>query len=297
MTVTSLSQRTAQPGRRQGSTATCEVTVIPVDRIRPDPENRPDGSAMKDLEGLAETIKVIGILNPITVVPYPGRNGYYMLRAGERRWRAARIAGLTTVPGFVRTDLAGSARAAVTRVIENTARVSHEPVELALSLGRLIDEGMTQADIARLTGLAQPTVSYHLELLRADETTLNKVRRGELPVGTVHEAIKAAAAAPPGAGPVRSRQSSRSGAGRSQAGKRRAPAHFTAVHPLAADAHSLCTAAGHPAADRYGKVACGPCWEAAIRADARNAGGTPSAQAGRAAARQASPREPREGAG
>jgi ParB/RepB/Spo0J family partition protein len=148
---------------------------------------------MQELEELAATIRVLGVLEPLVVVPLDSRPGYFEIRDGERRWRASKMAGLATVPVVVRQDLGGTARAALTRVIANGHRVDHGPVELAKSFGELLDAGMTQADIARVTGYKRSTVSYHCRLLRADEKTLDLVREGRLKVGAVHDAVRGAA--------------------------------------------------------------------------------------------------------
>ena len=164
---------------------------------------------------------------------------------------------------------------ALTAVVTNFQRVTWGPVELALKFGELLDGGMSQADICRLTGLSSPSVSYHVELLRADKQTLNRVRRGELPVGAVHEAVRdmAAAAGPAGVTPSSPRRTTRRGGTR----KPRLRPYFDASNPLATEAHRICQAAGHRPATVYiyGKVACGPCWVEAIRADALNGGGRP----------------------
>jgi len=247
-----------------------KTALVPLARMVPDPDNRPDGSAYEGLEELAQTIRLLGVLQPVVIVPHETRGGYFRIRAGERRWRASQIAGLTKIPAIVRTDLRGPALAALTQIIENGCRVGHGPVELALAFGKLLDAGMTQADIARVTPYSPSTVSYHVELLDADEKTLDLVRRGTLKVGAVHDAVKTA-------GPGRSGTSGTRPASR-RPGGRRGPVHFTATHPLAGAASSRCAGAGHPARDRYGKVACLPCWEQTVRDDAVNAGGRPLAQ-------------------
>jgi ParB/RepB/Spo0J family partition protein len=259
--------------RGQGRAAAPQVIMIPVGRLRPDPANRPDNSGDEDLAALARTIDILGMLHPISVAPHPSREGYYLIKAGERRWRAAQIAGWPDVPAIVRPRLSGSVGSALARVVENCQRADHGPVEMALAFGTLLDEGMTQAGIAELTGIPRGTVSYYVQLLKADEGTLNRVRRGELPAGSVREAVKAASAAGTGPGPVKPRTTRT--APRRSARKRPAPRHFSATHPLAAAAHDRCQADGHPASERYGMVACGPCWEAAIRADVRAGGGLP----------------------
>ena len=237
---------------------TPSVTLIPVDRLHGDPANRPEKSGQDALQGLARTIRVLGVLNPLTVEDLPGRPGHYRIRAGHRRKAAAELAGLGQVPCIVRPPLKGAdsgTAGALYAVVENFQRAAMSPVELARRLGTLRDGGMSQADIARFTGMADSVISYHLELLDADEATLARVESGQLPVGAVHEAVRA----------------TRAGRGPLPAGsrKRAAPVSwFNAEHRLAAEARALCVAAACPASDRIGKVACGPHWERAIAAAA-----------------------------
>jgi ParB/RepB/Spo0J family partition protein len=247
------------------------IALIDVDRLHPDPRNRTDGSGDEDLPGLAATIRAFGVLEPLVVVDMPGRPGHYLIRAGHRRWRAAQMAGLSKVPCMPRhsaSPVAGVDRAAVA-VVENFQRAAMSPVETAQALGELIDSGMNQADIARLTGMSAATVSYHLELLDADDATLNRVRRGEVTAGAVHDAVKAARAAPAGQPVVlrdaRPRRYAKS-PGRSGP---KAPLWFGAGHRLASLVAARCKTAGHPAAGRLGKIGCGECWEAEITAAAR----------------------------
>jgi ParB/RepB/Spo0J family partition protein len=246
--------------------------LVDVDRLHPDPRNRTDGSGDEDLHGLAATIRAFGVLEPLIVVPMPARPGHYLIRAGHRRWRAAQMAGLSQVPCMPRhqaSPVAGVDRAAVA-VVENFQRSAMSPVETAQALGELIDSGMSQAKIARLTGMSAGAVSYHLELLDADDVMLNRVRRGELTAGAVHDYVKAAraAAAPAPGEPVvlrdaRPRRYAKSGGGP------KPPAWFGAGHRLARLVAARCKTAGHPAAGRYGKIGCGECWEAEITAAAR----------------------------
>jgi ParB/RepB/Spo0J family partition protein len=235
---------------------------VSVDRLRPTPDNRPDGSGDDGLEGLAATIRVLGVLQPLQLEPVKGQKGYYWIRDGWRRWTAAQMAGLTRVPAKVYAPLTGLSQAAAAALIgvvtNNQAPLG--PVEKAMKFAALRKE-MSVAEIAQITGLSSQTISYHLQLAKADEHTLQAVRDGKLTAGSVHDLITSMLPA---------RRQARGRAGRGQQGRprpARAAAYLNAAHPLATAAHALCLTERHPAADRIGKVACVPCWERAIRAD------------------------------
>lgn len=260
---------------------------IPASRLHRDPANRPDGSGTEDLTGLAETIRYLGILVPLLVTHHPRLDGHYLIKDGDRRFRAGRMAGVDLYPCTAACPSAAQARAggALAEIVVNVQRSPWTAVEFALKLGQVRDGGLSAADIARFTGLSQATVSYHLELLELDDATLRKVRRGEIPVGAAHEAVRdARAAAPPsggGAAEVRPRRSAQA-----RPRRRRRP-YWDATHPLAALARQLCTDSKHPSWERLGQVACGPCWERAIRIDQdeqASRGRTPAAERSRQAA-------------
>lgn len=237
--------------------------VVHIDTIHPDPFNRPDGTG-DDIEGLAATIRLFGLLIPLLVKPYPGRPGHWRLVDGHRRMRACELAGLTEVPV---TTYRGATPSTSTMLglILNLQRAQHGPMEVAEAFGRLRrDEHMSGKQIAETLGLSPSTVSYHLGLLELDAPTRERVRAGTVPVGAAHQAIARARAQTRG-GPAGRAAAPRPLAPR---GPRPKPTYFGATHPLAAKAHQRCKAAGHFASDRYGKVACGPCWEAEIRSDA-----------------------------
>jgi ParB family transcriptional regulator, chromosome partitioning protein len=180
------------------------AAMLDVDRLHPAPGNRPDGSGDDELPGLAATIRALGVLHAVLVAPIEGEDGEYLIQDGHRRWRAAQMAGLRQVPALIRRSpaRAGRVEGPLIAVVTSFQRVSLGPVELAEKLGDLLGEGMTQADIARYTGMSPATISYHVQLLQADEQTLDAVRRGELTVGSVHEHIRSARGAGPGRSPA-----------------------------------------------------------------------------------------------
>ena len=132
------------------------------------------------LQTLAESIKAQGILQPI--VARPGNNGYFEILSGERRWRAAQIAGLDRVPVVIKavTDEAAIAIG----LIENIQREDLNPVEEGLGLKRLQDEfGFSQEQVASAVGRSRSAVANLLRLLTLETDVLSMLERGELDTG------------------------------------------------------------------------------------------------------------------
>lgn len=136
-----------------------------------------DESALSEL---ADSITQHGVLQPLLVRPMIG--GGYQLVAGERRWRASRIAGLTQVPVVIKelTDT----EAAVISLIENLQREDLNPVEEALGYASLIkDFNLTQEEAAEKVGKSRPAVANALRLLKLPEAVLDMVRENKLSAG------------------------------------------------------------------------------------------------------------------
>lgn len=152
------------------------VEYIPVDRIRPGPYQPRQAVDPQELEELAESVRSHGVLQPILV--RPAADGYEVV-AGERRWRAARMAGLETVPAVVRQ--VGDLQALAVALVENLQRQDLNPVERARAYRRLVEEfGLTQEEVARTVGRSQPSVANTLRLLSLPPEVLSLVERGEL---------------------------------------------------------------------------------------------------------------------
>jgi ParB family transcriptional regulator, chromosome partitioning protein len=134
---------------------------------------------------LAESIKAQGVVQPIVVRPLPREDSgetRYEIVAGERRWRAAQMAGLHTVPAVVR-DIPDDAAIAVA-LIENIQRENLNPIEEARSLQRLVDEfGLTHADAADAVGRSRVTVTNLLRLLELPRTVRELLERRQLDMG------------------------------------------------------------------------------------------------------------------
>ncbi len=132
------------------------------------------------LDELAESIRRYGVLQPLTVRPLPG--GRYQLVAGERRWRAARLAGLTEVPAVVRelTDQ----QAAEIALVENLQREDLNPVEEAAGYRSLMEEfGLTQDEVAARVGRSRPAVANAVRLLGLPEPILELLKSGKISAG------------------------------------------------------------------------------------------------------------------
>jgi ParB family transcriptional regulator, chromosome partitioning protein len=132
------------------------------------------------LNELAESIKVHGIIQPILV--RPGSNGEYEIVAGERRWRAAQIAGINEVPVIVR-ELSNEQTAAIA-LIENLQREDLNAIDTALGLQRLINDfGLTHQAAAESVGKSRAAVSNLLRLLSLPDTIKNMVQKGIIEMG------------------------------------------------------------------------------------------------------------------
>jgi ParB family chromosome partitioning protein len=163
-----------------GAASASELVQVPVGSIRPNsrqPRRRLDGEGIDEL---AESIRAQGLVQPVVVRSAP--DGGYELIAGERRWRAARVAGLATVPALVReTDDRDSLLLAL---VENVAREDLSPVDEARAYAVLMDEfGLALGEVAEQVGRSKPTVSNRVRLLELPDDVLGLVERGRLSEG------------------------------------------------------------------------------------------------------------------
>jgi ParB family chromosome partitioning protein len=157
-----------------------ELAHLPVDQIHANPRQprkRFDGEAGS---GLADSIRTQGLIQPVVV--RPRLEGGYELIAGERRWRAAREAGIATVPVVVRD--ADDRDSLLLGLVENVAREDLSPVEEGRAYAVLIDEfGLSLGDVAERVGKSKPTVSNRIRLLELPEDVLAMIARHELSEG------------------------------------------------------------------------------------------------------------------
>jgi ParB family chromosome partitioning protein len=153
---------------------------LPVESIRPNPHQPRRGFDDDALVALSESIKVRGILQPLVVRPLPG--GGYELIAGERRLRAAKLAGLDEVPAIVR-ETADADRLELA-LIENMAREDLNAVEEARACATLVDDlGITKEEVGRRVGRSRAAVANLVRMLELPDDALAMVEAGELSGG------------------------------------------------------------------------------------------------------------------
>ena len=154
--------------------------LLPLHRVEPNPDQPRQDFDEEELAALAESIRVHGVLQPLTVRETGG--GYYQIIAGERRWRASRMAGLTDVPAIVIE--ADDKKAKELALIENLQRQDLNSVEEALGYQSLMNEfGLTQEEAAQRVGKSRPAVANALRLLTLDERVLDMLRAGSITAG------------------------------------------------------------------------------------------------------------------
>lgn len=154
--------------------------LLPIHKVEPNPGQPRRDFDQEELQALADSISVHGVVQPLTVRELS--SGYYQIIAGERRWRAARQAGLTEIPAVIIE--ADDKKAMELALIENLQRQDLNPVEEALGYQSLMaDYGMTQEETASRVGKSRPTVANALRLLSLCPPVLEKLRMGELTAG------------------------------------------------------------------------------------------------------------------
>ena len=169
---------TTQPSKENKISA--GVTEIEIEKIKPNPNQPRKNFDVEALNELASSIKTHGIVQPIVVNDLG--NGNYMIIAGERRWRAANICGLKTVPAVIRkyTDK----QVKEISIIENLQREDLNPVEAARAIKELMDEyGLTQDAVAERIGKSRPAVANTLRLLSLYPDVLKMVEEGKISAG------------------------------------------------------------------------------------------------------------------
>lgn len=154
--------------------------LLPLHKIEPNPGQPRQDFDEEELAALSESIAIHGLVQPLTV--RPTGSGYYQIIAGERRWRAARMANLKEVPVIVME--ADDKKTMELALIENLQRQDLNPVEEALGYRSLMDEyGLTQEQTAARVGKSRPAVANALRLLVLPQEILEMVRSGKLSAG------------------------------------------------------------------------------------------------------------------
>lgn len=157
-----------------------ELRDLPVDAIRPNPRQPRRQFDEEQLLALADSIRTRGVLQPVLV--RPDSLGQYQLIAGERRWRAARMADLERVPAIVRHD--DDSASLELALIENMARENLNPVEEARACAALVEElGLTREEVGLRVGRSRVAVSNLLRLLELPDEVLELLENGQLSEG------------------------------------------------------------------------------------------------------------------
>ena len=157
-----------------------ELVELPVEQIHPNPRQPRRRFEADAATGLAESVRAQGVVQPLLVRPRTA--GGWELIAGERRWRAAREAGLTAVPAVVR--VADDRDSLLYALVENVARENLSPVEEARACAVLLDEfGLSLGEVAERVGRSKPAVSNRIRLLELPDDVLSMVERGQLTEG------------------------------------------------------------------------------------------------------------------
>ena len=153
---------------------------LPVEMIRRNPDQPRTRFSPDSIKTLSASLAEAGVVQPLIVRPLP--DGRYELIAGERRWRAAREAGLQTVPAIVRDE--DEAHRLQTALIENMARENLNPVDEARACAALVEDlGVTKGELSRRLGRSRPSISNLIRILDLPEEALELIASGELSEG------------------------------------------------------------------------------------------------------------------
>lgn len=166
--------------QRDASVAAASLQELPLDLVVPNPAQPRRAFDEEALRALADSISERGVLQPVLVRPRPA--GRYELVAGERRWRAAGIAGLETLPALVQER--DDAVALEVALVENMARADLNPVEEARAVSALVEDlGLTREAVGRRVGRSRVAISNLLRILELPDEALDLVGEGRLTEG------------------------------------------------------------------------------------------------------------------
>ena len=173
-----IAQTSTTPARWQGVAKSKNAVEVPVDKILPDPDQPREDFDPEALERLADSLKARGQLQPVRV-RWDEAQGVYVLICGERRWRAAKIAGMATMSCVVSDGPLDAGELLALQLVENCLREDLQPIEQARAFRALMDKnGWSGNQTAKALGIAQPTVVRALALLELPEPVQGQVERG-----------------------------------------------------------------------------------------------------------------------
>ena len=178
--VNSIQQAAHKPLAGEPARPLVSTSEIEISKIEPNPYQPRTEFNMEALEELSASIKLLGLIQPITVRPLP--DGRFQIISGERRFRASQMAGLATIPAYIRkTDDQGMLEMAI---VENIQREDLDSIEVALSFQRLIEEcNLTQEAMAERVGKKRATVTNYLRLLRLPAEIQFAIRAKKISMG------------------------------------------------------------------------------------------------------------------
>ena len=160
--------------------ASADILRIPVDMIEPNPYQPRMNFNQEALDELADSIKTLGLIQPITV--RKTASGRYQIISGERRFRASRLAGMDMIPAYIRD--ANDQGMLEMAIVENIQRENLDPIEVAMSYQRLIEEcNLTQEQMAFRVGKKRASVTNFLRLLKLPAKIQHDLKAGLLSVG------------------------------------------------------------------------------------------------------------------
>ncbi len=178
--LTNIEERGTAPTGQELRELSRETLEVPVDAIEANPYQPRTDFDEQSLEELAQSIRTHGIIQPLTLRRL--HEGKYQLIAGERRWRAAQRAGLTSVPAYIR--LADDQGMLEMAIVENIQRADLNAMEMAFSLQRLIDEcKLTHEELSTRVGKQRSTVSNFLRLLKLPPQVQDAMRKEQITMG------------------------------------------------------------------------------------------------------------------
>jgi ParB family chromosome partitioning protein len=167
-------------GTEQPKMSSADILRIPVDMIDPNPYQPRMNFDKEALEELCDSIKTLGLIQPITVRTVAGNR--YQIISGERRFRACRLAGMDMIPAYIRN--ANDQGMLEMAIVENIQRENLDPIEVAMSYQRLIDEcNLTQEQMAFRVGKKRASVTNFLRLLKLPAKIQHDLKVGLLSVG------------------------------------------------------------------------------------------------------------------